>query len=87
MGGLPTEDIAQVSELLERDLVLDRWNIVNLFLDGGVLDVSINDLTNFDAQDSPDPPVQKYFEGIKESLQESPALAFPQQKITWNGPE
>ena len=87
MQGLLTEDLVQVSELPERDLVLDRWNIVKLFSDGGVLDVSTNDLTHFDAQDLPDPPVQKYFEGIKESLPEIPALASPQQKITWNGPE
>ena len=28
-GGLPTEDLAQLSELRERDMVLDRWDIVN----------------------------------------------------------
>ena len=68
VGGLPTEDLAQVSELLEFNMVLDRWNIVKRFSDGGVIDVSIDDLTHFDAQDLPDPPMQKYFEGIKEIL-------------------
>ena len=65
VGGLPTENLAQVSELPERNLVLDRWDIVKLFSDGGVLDVLIYDLNHFDAQDLPDPPVQKYFDGIK----------------------
>ena len=35
-----------------------RWDIVKLFSDGGVRDVSIDDLTHFDAQDSPDPHVE-----------------------------
>ena len=81
------EDLSQVSELLEFNMVLDRWNIVKRFSDGGVIDVSIDDLTHFDAQDSPDPPVHKYFKGIKESLPEIPALASPQQTVTWNSPE
>ena len=85
--GLPTEYLAQLSELPERDMVLDRWDIVNLFSVGGVLDVLIDDLTHFDVQYLPDPPVQKYFKGIKESLPESPALASPQEKITRNCPE
>ena len=87
MGSLAIEDIAQVSELPERNLVLDCWDVVKLFSVGGVLDVSIDDLTHFDAQDSRNPPVQKYFEGIKKRLPESPDLASPQKKITWNGPE
>ena len=45
-----------MSELPEIDLVLDRWDVVKLFSDRGVLDVSINDLTHFDAQNSPNPP-------------------------------
>ena len=68
VGGLPTENLAQVSELPERNLVLDRWDIVKNFSDGDVLDVCIDELTHFDAQDSPIPPVQKYFEGIKKIL-------------------
>ena len=87
VGSLATEDLAQVSELPERDMVLDRWDVVRLFSDGGVLDVSIDDLTHFDAQNSPNPPVQKYFEGVNKSLPKSPDLASPQQKITWDGPE
>ena len=47
----------------------------------------IDDLTHFDTQKSPNHPVQKYFEGVKKSLPESPALATPQQKVTWDGPE
>ena len=80
--GLLTEYLSQVSELPERDLVLDRWDVVKLFPYGGVLDVSIDDLTHFDTQNSPNPPVQKYFEGVKKSLPDSPALAAPQQKVT-----
>ena len=57
VGRLAMEDLAQVSELPERDLVLDCWDVVKLFLDGGVLDVSIDNLTHFDAQDSPNSPV------------------------------
>ena len=49
VGGLPTENLAQVSDLPERNLILDRWDIVKLFSDGSVLDVSIYDLTHFDA--------------------------------------
>ena len=64
VGSLATEDLAQVSELPERDLVLDPWDVVKRFSDGGVLDVLIEDLNHFDAQDLPNPPVQKYFEEI-----------------------
>ena len=78
------EYFAQLSELPERDLVLDRWDIVKLFSVGGVLYVLINDLTNFDVQYLPDPPVLKYFKVIKESLLKSPALASPEEKITWD---
>ena len=60
VGSLSTEDLAQVSELPERDLVLYHWDVVKCFPDGGVLDVSIDDLTHFDTQNSPNPPVQKY---------------------------
>ena len=49
--------------------------------------MSIDYYTHFDVQYLPDPPVQKYFKGIKESLPESPALASPKEKITWNSPE
>ena len=87
VGGLSTEDLAQVSELPERNLVLDRWDVVKLFPYGSVLGVLIDDLTHFDTQNSPNPPVQKYFEGVKKSLPESPALAAPQQKVTRDGPE
>ena len=87
VGSLATEDLAQVSELPERDLVLDSWDVVKLFSDGGVIYVLIDDLTRFDAQSLPNTPVQNYFEGIKKNLPESPTLASPQQKITWNGPE
>ena len=87
VGSLTMEDLAQVSELPEPDLVLNCCNIVKLFSDGGILDVLIDDLTHFDAQDTSNPPVQKYFEGIKKSLPESPALTSPQQKITRNGLE
>ena len=87
LGSLAMEYLAEVSELPECDPVLDCWDAVKLFLDGGVLDVSIDDMTHLDAQDSPNPPVQKYFEGIKKSLPKSPALASPQQKITRNGLE
>ena len=59
VGGLSTEDLDQVSELPEHDLVLDRWDVVTIFPDGGVLDVLIDDLKHFDTQNSPDPPVQK----------------------------
>ena len=61
VGSLATEDLAQVSELPERDLVLDCWDVVKLFSDGGVIYVLIDDLTRFDAQYLPNPPVQKYF--------------------------
>ena len=87
VGGLPTENIVHVSELPEHDLVLDRWDVVKLFPHGGVLDVTINDITHFDTQNSPNPPVQKYFKGFKKSLPESPAFADPQQKVTRDGPE
>ena len=80
--GLLKEDLAQVSELPERDLVLDSWDVVKRFPYGGVIDVSIDDLTHFDTQNSPNPPVQKYFEGVKKSLLDIPALAAPQQKVT-----
>ena len=63
-----TEDLAQVSEFPERDLALDCWDVVNFFPDGGVLDVLIDDLTHFDTQNSPNPPVQKYFEGVNKSF-------------------
>ena len=87
VGGLSTEDLAQLSELPERNLVLDRWDFVKPFPDGGVLNVSINDLTHFDTQNSPNPPVQKIVEGVKKSLPGSPALAAPQQKVTRYGLE
>ena len=74
VGGLSTEDLAQVSELLERDLVLDRWDDVKNFPGGGVLDVLIDDLTHFDTHNSPNPPVQKNFEGVKKSLPGSPRI-------------
>ena len=77
VGSVLTEYIAQVSELPERDLVLDSWDVVKLFPDGGVRDVSIDDLTHFDTQNTPNPPVLKYFEGVKKSLPESPALSAP----------
>ena len=87
MGSLSTEDLAQIIELPERDLVLDFWDVVKFFPDGGVLDVLINDLTHFDTQNSTNPPVQKYFKGVKKSLPESPALSGPHQKVTRDGPE
>ena len=87
VGSLSTEYLAQVSELPERDLVLDRWDVVKLFTDGGVLDVLIDDLKHFDTQNLPNTPVQKYFEGVKKSLPESPALSGPHHKVTRDGPE
>ena len=87
VGGLLTEYLAQVSELPERNIVLDRWDVVKTFPDGGVLNVSIDDLTHFDTQNSPNLPVKKNFEGFKKSLPDSPALAAPQQKVTQDGLE
>ena len=87
VGGLLTGDLAQVSKLPERDIVLDRWDVVKLFPDGGVLNVLIDDLTHFDMQNSPNPPVQKNFEGVKKSLPGSPALVAPKQKVTQDGLE
>ena len=87
VGGLSTENLAQLSELPERNLVLDRWDFVKLFPDGGVLNVSIDDLTHSDTQNLPKPPVQKNVEGVKKSLPGSPSLAVPQQKVTGYGLE
>ena len=87
VGSLATEYLAQVSEQPENNLVLDRWDVVKRFSDGGVIDLLIDDLNHFDEQNSPNPPVHKYFEGVKKSLPESSALTSPtaEDYMGWPG--
>ena len=73
MGIFSTEDLAKVSQLSEGNLVLDRWNVVELFPYLGVCDVLFEYLTHLYLQYSPYTSMQEYFEVSVSSYNMTPS--------------